>query len=194
MIRMRARIAEDEEPASALSKLATTLREHVLDDGERAHVEPRLAHLLGLRSTEPRKQDLFAAWRLFFERLAEAYPTVLLFEDVQWADGSLLDFVEYLLEWSRCQPALCRHSRTPRAGRAPVDLGRRAPELHVPLPGAALGRGDGRSSSTAWFPGCPPELQQRILDRAEGVPLYAVETVRMLLDRGLLAQEGARTG
>jgi tetratricopeptide (TPR) repeat protein len=41
-------------------------------------------------------------------------------------------------------------------------------------------------------PGLPADLAGRILDRAEGVPLYAVETVRMLLDRGLLAQEGQR--
>jgi hypothetical protein len=33
-------------------------------------------------------------------------------------------------------------------------------------------------------------LGAQILARAEGVPLYAVETVRMLLDRGLLTQEG----
>ena len=39
-------------------------------------------------------------------------------------------------------------------------------------------------------PGLPDDLRDRILDRAEGVPLYAVETVRMLLDRGLLVQEG----
>ena len=37
-------------------------------------------------------------------------------------------------------------------------------------------------------PGLPDELRLRIRERAEGVPLYAVETVRMLLDRGLLVQ------
>src|SRR5919201_1476537 len=40
-------------------------------------------------------------------------------------------------------------------------------------------------------PGLPPSLREQILARAEGVPLYAVETVRMLLDRGLLVQEGS---
>jgi tetratricopeptide (TPR) repeat protein len=40
-------------------------------------------------------------------------------------------------------------------------------------------------------PGLPPELRAQILARAEGIPLYAVETVRMLLDRGLLVQEGS---
>jgi tetratricopeptide (TPR) repeat protein len=39
-------------------------------------------------------------------------------------------------------------------------------------------------------PGLSDDLRTRILERAEGVPLYAVETVRMLLDRGLLTQEG----
>ncbi len=42
-----------------------------------------------------------------------------------------------------------------------------------------------------FVPGLPEELRTQILARAEGVPLYAVETVRMLLDRGLLVQEGA---
>ena len=41
------------------------------------------------------------------------------------------------------------------------------------------------------MPGLPDELRAQILARAEGVPLYAVETVRMLLDRGLLVQEGS---
>ena len=39
-------------------------------------------------------------------------------------------------------------------------------------------------------PGLPESLRARILARAEGIPLYAVETVRMLLDRGALVQEG----
>src|ERR1044072_1905521 len=39
-------------------------------------------------------------------------------------------------------------------------------------------------------PGLPEEVRVQILERAEGVPLYAVETVRMLLDRGALVQDG----
>jgi hypothetical protein len=39
-------------------------------------------------------------------------------------------------------------------------------------------------------PGLPADLSARIRERAAGIPLYAVETVRMLLDRGLLVQEG----
>src|ERR1051325_7685232 len=102
---MRCRISEDEEPKGALAKLHAALQEHVLDPDERRFVEPRIAQLLGLGEHETReRQDLFAAGRLFFERLADTYPTVLAFEDMQWADASLLDFVEYLLEWSREKP------------------------------------------------------------------------------------------
>ena len=106
MVRMRARISEDDDDATARSKLDATLTEHMLDRDERAFVEPMLASLLGIAEEQSshERHDLFAAWRLFFERLANTYPTVLVFEDMQWADASLLEFVEYLLEWSKSSP------------------------------------------------------------------------------------------
>ena len=42
-------------------------------------------------------------------------------------------------------------------------------------------------------PGMPLDVVQQILARAEGIPLYAVETVRMLLDRGLIVEDGLPT-
>src|SRR6266496_2097409 len=102
MVRMRARIAEGEDTASAMAKLRTAIETHVQDPEERKWVEPRLAHLLGLEERTARDREaLFSAWRLFFERMAEVHPTVMVFEDMQWADAALLDFIEYLLEWSR---------------------------------------------------------------------------------------------
>ena len=190
MVRMRCRIAEDEEPASAQAKLHATLEEHVLDPEERGFLEPRLAHLLGLAEHQARDQkDLFAAWRLFFERLAESYPTVLAFEDMQWADASLLDFVEYLLDWSRNHPILVITLARPELlERRPTwGAGQRSfTALYLePLSQEAM-----EELLAGLVPGLPSEVRDRILARAEGVPLYAVETVRMLLDRGLLVQEG----
>ena len=69
------------------------------------------------------REDLFAAWRLFFERLADRSPSVLVFEDLQWADAGLLDFIEYLLEWSRDQPIFVARPRATRARRAATHLG-----------------------------------------------------------------------
>jgi tetratricopeptide (TPR) repeat protein len=191
MVRTRAGIAEEEDASSAAEKLATSVEEHIPDPAERDWVTGRLAHLLGLQErTTQEPEDLFAAWRRFFERLAERHPTVLVFEDIQWADSALLDFVEYLLEWSRNHRLFV------------VTLAR--PELVERRPGW----GAGRRNSTSLFleplsdspmdemigglvPGLPEDVRNRIRERAEGVPLYAVETVRMLLDRGLLTQEGS---
>jgi len=191
MVRMRCRISEDEEPGTAAEKLRTTLSEHILDSDERAFVEPRLGQLLGLSEHETRdRQDLFAAWRLFFERLAEAYPTVLAFEDMQWADASLLDFVEYLLDWSRNHPLfVVTLARPDLLERRPTwGAGQRSfTSLYLePLSQEAMD-----ALLAGLVPGLPETLREQIQSRAQGVPLYAVETVRMLLDRGLLVQEGS---
>ena len=187
---MRCDIVEDEEPHSARAKLQATVEEHIPDPEERRWVEPRLAHLLGLEEGAAGDQEnLFSAWRILFERLAEHWPTILVFEDMQWADESLLDFLEYLLEWSRSHPIFVLVLARPElADKRPAwGAGKRNfTSLYLePLSAEAMGELLG-----GLVPGLPDELRTRILDRAEGVPLYAVETVRMLLDRGLLAREG----
>jgi predicted ATPase/class 3 adenylate cyclase len=191
MVRMRCQIAEDDDPGVALEKLRATLSEHLLDEDERRFVEPGLAQLLGAGETEAAdRQELFAAWRLFFERLSDTYPTVLVFEDLQWADASLLDFVEYLLEWSRSHPlfviALARPELLEK--RPTWGAGQRAfTSIYLePLSEHAM-----EELLDGLVPDLPEGLKAQILARAEGVPLYAVETVRMLLDRGVLAQEGS---
>ena len=191
MVRWRCGIAEDEEPSDALQKLQAALDEHLLDSEERRFVEPRLAQLLGLgEGASHERQDLFAAWRLFFERLADTYPTILAFEDMQWADASLLDFVEYLLEWSRDKPLFVVTLARPELLEKRPTWGaghRNFTSLYLePLSGQAM-----QELLVGLVPGLPVSLRDQILARAEGVPLYAVETVRMLLDRGLLVQEGS---
>jgi tetratricopeptide (TPR) repeat protein len=190
MVRMRCGIVEDEEPGSALEKLKAAIEEHVPDPEERRWVEPRLAHLLGLEEGAAGDQEnLFSAWRILFERLAEQTPTILVFEDMQWADAGLLEFLEYLLEWSRSHPLFVLVLARPELAdkRPSWGAGRRNfSSLYLePLSPQAMSE-----LLTGLVPGLPEELQERILGRAEGVPLYAVETVRMLLDRGLVVQEG----
>jgi class 3 adenylate cyclase/tetratricopeptide (TPR) repeat protein len=191
MVRWRCGISEDEAPEEALQKLRAALEEHLLDPEERRFVEPRLAQLLGLgEAASHERQDLFAAWRLFFERLADTYPTILAFEDMQWADASMLDFVEYLLDRSRDKPLFVVTLARPELLEKRPDWGaahRNFTSLYLePLSEQAM-----QELLIGLVPGLPPSLRSQILDRAEGVPLYAVETVRMLLDRGLLVQEGA---
>lgn len=191
MVKMRCRISEDEDAASAGQKVRAALEQYVADPDERRWIEPRLAHLLALEErTAVDKEDLFAAWRLFFERLAEQLPVVMVFEDMQWADSSLLDFIEYLLEWSRAFPifvmTLARPEFTER--RPTWGSGKRNfTSLYLePLSAEQM-----RDLLSGLVVGLPEETADAILERAEGVPLYAVETVRMLLDRGLLVQDGS---
>jgi class 3 adenylate cyclase/tetratricopeptide (TPR) repeat protein len=190
MVRTRCSIVEGEEPASAAAKLRTAVEETIPDPEERRWVEPRLANLLGLEERGGKDQEgLFAAWRLFYERLADEMPTIMVFEDMQWADVALLDFVEYLLEWSRSHPLfIVVLSRPELAERRPTwGAGRGVTSIYLdPLPREAM-----EGMLTELVPGLADELRSQILDRAEGVPLYAMETVRMLLDRGLLVQEGS---
>ncbi len=190
MVRMRADIREDEPPEPALAKLQAAVEENVPDPDERSWLEPRLAHLLGLAErTAPDREDLFSAWRLFFERIADERPVILVFEDLQWADTGLLDFIEYLLEWSRNHPIFVLALSRPELGERRPSFGSAGRNLTTislePLSAAAMER-----LLDGFVPGLPVELRAQILSRAEGVPLYAVETIRMLLDRGLLAREG----
>jgi class 3 adenylate cyclase/tetratricopeptide (TPR) repeat protein len=186
MIRARAGIVEEEETTAARQKLHACIEEYVPDERERRLVEPRLAHLLGLEvRTASDRADLFSGWRLFFERLAAVQPVVMVFEDLQWADSGLLDFIDYLLEWSAEFPIFILAIGRPELAEVRSswqDLLRLEPLADEHM--AELLEG--------LVPGLPDELAARILGRAEGVPLYAVETVRMLLDRGLLTQDGPR--
>jgi class 3 adenylate cyclase/tetratricopeptide (TPR) repeat protein len=185
MVRARARIQEEEDPGVARQKLGAVVEEFVPDERERRLVEPRLAHLLRLEERpDADRADLFSGWRLFFERMAAEEPVVLAFEDLQWADSGLLDFIDYMVEWSADYPIFVLTLGRP-------ELRERRPSWEVlalePLePGAIVTMLEGLA------PGLPGELVAEIVKRSEGIPLYAVETIRMLQDRGLLVQEGAR--
>jgi class 3 adenylate cyclase/tetratricopeptide (TPR) repeat protein len=190
MVRGRARILEDDSPEQAARKLAHMLDEQVADVRTREWVGPALEHLLGLEDsgTAIDRSRLFSGWRMFFEHLSGQGTVVLVFEDMQWADEALLDFVEYLLEWSRSHPVFV------------LALAR--PELNERRPGWAASRGltalpleplaeEAMCDMVAGMvPGLPRRTVELIASRADGTPLYAVETVRMLLDRGLLRRTG----
>ncbi|MDP9303201.1 MAG: AAA family ATPase [Actinomycetota bacterium] len=190
MVRMRAGIAEGEEAISARAKLRAAVELHVADPDEREWIEPRLAQLLALEDRDGApSQDLFAGWRLFLERVAESGPVVLVFEDMQWADVALLEFLEYLLDWSRNHPifvlALARPELAERHANWAAGL-RSATTLALePLADEAM-----EALLDGFAPGLPEDIRRQVLHRAEGVPLYAVEIVRMLLDRGLVEQKG----
>ena len=186
MVRMRAGIAETDSPAASRTKLTEAVGTYVTDEDERRWLQPRLAFLLGLDERPAGgREELFSAWRTFFERISERGTVAMVFEDLQWADPGLLDFIEALLEWSRgkpiyivslTRPDLLDHRETWGVGQ------RNFVGLHLePLSDAQMG-----SLVRGLVPGADDESVRRIVARAEGMPLYAVETIRMLADRGVL--------
>ena len=186
MIRRRIRVADGAPAALARRQLATALEELVRDDAERTWMEPRLAVLLGRDDLAVYdREELFAAWRRFFERVSDQAPAVLVFEDLQWADPSLLDFIEHLASWTRDHPifvlALARPELLDHRPTWGAALGSFT-ALHLErLPDAAI-----RALLAGHVPGLADALVRQILERAGGVPLYAVEVVRILADRGPL--------
>src|SRR5204863_8910253 len=168
MVRMRAGIGEDEAGATALPKLRAAVEQHIPDAEERSWIEPRLGQLLGLGESQAgERQDLFAAWRLFFERIADHGPCVLVFEDIQWAEPGLLDFVEYLLERSRSFPIFVLALSRPEASSSLAGSSRNATTLALePLSVEAM-----EALLDGFVPGLPDGLRAEVLARAEGIPL-----------------------
>jgi class 3 adenylate cyclase len=191
MVRRRAGLAESDDEATTRERIAASVKQHVPDEGEARWVEAALLALLGTGGGgAPIGTDqLFAAWRTFFERLSATSPVVMVFEDLHHADSGLLDFIDHLMEWARAVPitviTLARPDLLER--RPDWGAGKRAFTSVYLEP---LAQADMEVLLAGLVPGLPKAAIDRIVARADGIPLYAVETVRMLLAQGQLVLEG----
>ena len=189
MIRGRAGLAEGDDESTTRTRIAETLARFVPDEEERRWMEPMLLALLGFGELRAGgSEQLFAAWRTFFERISATGTVVLVFEDIQWADEGLLDFIDHLQEWSRGNPiyvlALSRPELLER--RPSWGAGKRHfTNLFLePLSTETM-----HELLAGMVPGLPERAAAAIVGRADGVPLYAVETVRMLIEAGRLVRD-----
>ena len=128
IVRQRLSIAEEDPADAAAAKLAAGLDRLFPDDGERAYAGARLGRLLGVAldgddGAVLAREELFAGWRLFFERLAADEPVVLLIEDAQYADTGLLDFLDHLIDWTRDLPVYVLVFARPELGQARPGFG-----------------------------------------------------------------------
>ena len=190
MIRRRAGLTEDDDEATTRERIAATLDEYVPDAADRERIGPALLTLLGVEEAPPGGRDaLFPAWRTFFEHIAARGTTVLVFEDLHWADTGLLDFIDHLLDWTRGLPIVVVTLARPELFDRRPDWGAGRRQLTAlalePLPDDAV-----RQLLEGLVPGLPADALAAIVGRAEGVPLYAVETVRGLLADGLIERQG----
>jgi class 3 adenylate cyclase/tetratricopeptide (TPR) repeat protein len=189
VVRQRLSIAEEDPADIAAGKLAAGLDRYVPFPAERAYVGLRLGRLLGVAfagdSGGPlSREELFAGWRLFFERLAAEGPVVLVMEDAQCADAGLLDFLDHLIDWARDLPIFVLVLARPELGQARPGFGagRNRTTLTLdPLDAASMD-----TLVDALVPGIPPVARAPITAQAQGIPLFAVETVRSLIDRDVV--------
>jgi predicted ATPase/class 3 adenylate cyclase len=177
-------ILESDSPDAALTKLDLAISEH---EPDRAWLRARLAPLVGAGREPAAQEESFTAWRRFLVGLAAQNPTVLVVDDLHWADDSMLAFLEHLADWSEGVPLLL--------------LCTARPELHEKHPTWAAGLRNAQTMNLAPLSDdetatlialllnrtvLPRATQHALLDRAGGNPLYAEEFVRLLSDRNLL--------
>jgi class 3 adenylate cyclase/tetratricopeptide (TPR) repeat protein len=191
ILKAHAGILEGEREDRAGEKLEAVVEEAVPQAADAAWVLRELKPLVGLTDGEEagadRRTESFAAWRRFFEGLAELDPLVIVVEDLHWADEGLLDFVDHLIDWATGVPILLVATARPElltrrpdwgGGKpnattislSPLTEGETATLVHGLLERAVL----------------PADVQAALLDRAGGNPLYAEEFARIAVERNAL--------
>jgi tetratricopeptide (TPR) repeat protein len=157
-------------------------------------IESHLRPLVGLTGEaelrgDDRRTEAFAAWRQFFETIAEHGPLVLVAEDLHWSDDDFLDFIDYLVDWASDVPLLVVCTARPELlERRPAWGGGKPNALTIslsPLSNEEIGRLIGELLER---PLLNAETRSALLARAGGNPLYAEQYARILRERGELAE------
>ena len=189
IVKAHAGIVEQDTQAEVVEKMHRVVQDALSDSGDTHWVESHLLPLVGVAGeTElggDRRMEAFTAWRRFLEALAEQGPLVVVFEDLHWADESLLDFVDELVDWVTDVPLLV--------------VGTARPELLERRPGWGGGKLNATTLALAPLsddqtalligqllarPLLAAESQQALLERAGGNPLYAEQFAELFLERG----------
>jgi DNA-binding SARP family transcriptional activator/tetratricopeptide (TPR) repeat protein len=181
LVKSYAGIYDTDTPQSAEEKLMT-----VLPEGEqRSWLIARLLPLLGIDPGTPApREESFAAWRSFLESTAAESPTVVIVEDLHWADTALREFLTYLAEWSEGVPLLLICTARPEFHEEQPGWGASQPNATtMRLTPLSMTEATQLVSTLVETINVAPEVERAILQRAEGNPLYAEELVRLITDR-----------
>jgi class 3 adenylate cyclase/tetratricopeptide (TPR) repeat protein len=191
IVKAQAGILESDHGETASEKASRMVADLVSDRTEGAWLERQLRPLVGLPGAEgsPSRDEAFAAWRRLLEALAEERPTVLVFEDLHWADDDLLDFVDQLVDDVDAVPLLLVCTARPELlSRRPDWGGGKLNALTLSLAPLSSDETARLLASLLERSVLPAETQAKLIERAAGVPLFAEEYVRML-ESGDAAQE-----
>jgi class 3 adenylate cyclase len=191
IVKAHAGILEGESEDRTAEKLQAVVEEAVPEKDDAVWILRELKPLVGLSDGDEagadRRTESFAAWRRFFEGLAELDPLVIVIEDLHWADEGLLDFVDHLLDWATGVPILLVATARPELlTRRPGWSGGKPNATTISL--SPLNEAETATLVHALLDRTvlPADVQAGLLDRAGGNPLYAEEFARIALERDAL--------
>jgi class 3 adenylate cyclase/tetratricopeptide (TPR) repeat protein len=189
MVRQAGGIGESDGSEEAVTKLEALLAP--ADDARSA--AEAIAQLTGLLETRGVVEEGFWAVRRLFAGLASARPLVVLLDDAQWAEATLLGLIENVLRHTESVPIVLLCASRP-------DLLERRPDwggsfrgsttvLLDPLDDAACDR---LIAELLDEPDPALEIRDHVAARAEGNPLFVEQMLSMLIDDGRLVQHDGR--
>ena len=181
IVRAAAGIAPEDGTERAREKIAALLE----GDPDADLVAARVADAAGLGESGARSEELSWAARRLLEVLSRRSPLLVVIDDVQWAEATLLDLVEYLAGWTRDAPVLlCCLARPDLRDVRPLWRDAAVVDL-TPLAGGEVKRLIGNALGSV-----DEVAAGEIVRLAEGNPLFAEEILRMLVDDESLVQSG----
>ncbi len=188
-------VMRSDDRVAAAAKLAGYIARSEERATDNEWLRSRIAPLLGLEEPSAAAADRaesFTAWARFLASEASRSPLVLVVEDLQWADRTMLDFLDQLADHARNAPILV--------------LGTARPELFDAHPEWGGGKTNASTITLSPMPEqemhellaellvrsvLPDATQAPLVQRAGGNPLYALEFVRMLGDRAVTNDAGS---
>ena len=189
IVKAQAGIHEQDPPVDAAAKVRRAVDAVFEDAADARWVESHLLPLVGLGSESElggdRRGEAFSAWRHFFEAMAHQRPLVVVVEDLHWADESLLDFVDELVDWVTDVPLLVVTTARPELLERRPGWG--GGKLNATTLALASLSDDDTALLLAGLLGTPvlvAESQAALLERAGGNPLYAEQFAELFLEQG----------
>jgi class 3 adenylate cyclase/tetratricopeptide (TPR) repeat protein len=190
-VRGRLGLTDTDAGATVAAKLQDGLDRYVPEPTEQDWLRPRLAVLIGSPDADGSftAEELYAAWTAFLGHVSAGDLVALVLDDAHYADDGLLGFLEYLLSTADFPVFVVALARTGLLARRPdLAANRRTTVLHLdPLTDDTMATLlDGLVAEL------PADVRSVLVERSEGIPLFAVETVRGLIDRDLVIPRDGR--
>jgi predicted ATPase len=185
-VKQVAGVFDNDELDEARRKLRASVSDLVdgLEEAE-AHAE-HLAMLVGLGGSGEAadRETLFFSARVLVESLAVQGPTMLLFEDIHWADASLLDLIEVLAARVRDVPLLLLALSRPELLTDRPTWGGGLP-AYTALPLDRLSEGNAQELAELLLDraGASPDQADVVARTAEGNPLFIEELAASVVER-----------